>query len=138
MKKLLLLSLSLLLFMSCSTDNDEYNYYFEILPVESVDIPEEFVMGETYPITVTYNKPSSCYVYRNLYYAKENNQRTVAPIMTVYDNNNCETLEEYSEDAIFNFIVTGNGSYVFKFWQGEDEEGEDIYLTIEVPVVEQN
>ncbi|MBD0831347.1 hypothetical protein [Aestuariibaculum sediminum] len=137
MKKLLLLSLSLLLFISCDTDNDEYNYYFEILPVESVDIPEEFVLGETYPITVSYNKPTSCYVFRNLYYAKDNNERTVAPIMTVYENNNCETLEDFTEDATFNFIVTSNGSYIFKFWQGEDENGDDIYLTYEVPVVEE-
>ncbi|WMI66582.1 hypothetical protein RBH94_05325 [Aestuariibaculum sp. YM273] len=136
MKKLLLFSLSLLLFVSCNTDDDYDNYYFEILPVKSVDIPEEFVMGETYPITVSYEKPSSCYVYRNLYYAKDNNQRTVAPIMTVYDNNNCQPLVEFEEDVTFNFIVTSNGSYVFKFWQGEDENGEDLYLTIEVPVVE--
>lgn len=138
MKKLLLLSLSLLLFISCDTDDDYDNFYFEILPVKSVDIPEEFVMGEVYPITVTYEKPSNCYVYRNLYYAKENNQRTVAPIMTVYESNNCQPLVEFEEDVTFNFIVTSNGSYVFKFWQGEDENGEDLYLTIEVPVVQEN
>ena len=28
------------------------------------------------------------------------------------------------------------GSYIFKFWQGTDDNGEDLYLTVEVPVVE--
>jgi hypothetical protein len=59
----------------------------------------------------------------------------VAPITLVYENDNCETLDNVTEDATFNFIVTSNGSYIFKFWQGEDENGEDQYLTIEVPVV---
>lgn len=137
MKKLIALSLALVLLVSCSLDdNDNDNYSFEILPVESVDIPTEFTLGETYPITVTYLKPSTCHVFREFYYSKNLNERTVAPITLVYGNDNCETLENVTEDATFNFIVTGNGSYIFKFWQGEDENGEDQYLIIEVPVTE--
>lgn len=136
MKKLIALSLALILAMSCSIDNDNStNYSFEVLPVVSVDIPSEFTLGETYPITVTYLKPSSCHVFREFYYSKNLNERTVAPIMLVYENDNCEILENVEEDATFNFIVTSNGSYIFKFWQGEDANGDDQYLTIEVPVV---
>jgi hypothetical protein len=39
-------------------------------------------------------------------------------------------------DATFNFIVTSNGTYIFKFWQGEDDNGNDLYYIVEVPVVE--
>jgi hypothetical protein len=28
--------------------------------------------------------------------------------------------------------------YIFRFWQGEDDNGDPIYLTIEVPVVTQS
>lgn len=137
MKKLIALSLALVLLVSCSIDNENgSNYSFEILPVESVDIPSEFTLGETYPITVTYLKPSSCHLFKEFYYSKNLNERTVAPITIVYEDNNCETLDTTTEDATFNFIVTGNGSYIFKFWQGEDANGEDQYLTIEVPVVD--
>ena len=137
MKKLLALSLALILCISCSLDDDNYtNYSFEILPVESVDIPSEFTLGETYPITVTYSRPTSCHYFREFYYAKNLNERTVAPINIVYENDNCETLENVLEEATFNFIVTGNGSYIFKFWQGEDANGDDQYLIIEVPVTE--
>ena len=136
MKKLLALSLALILCGSCSIDNDNNsNYSFEILPVESVDMPDEFVLGETYPITVTYFKPSSCHAFKEFYYVKNLNERTVAPIVYVFENNNCETLENVLEEATFNFIVTSNGSYIFKFWQGEDTNGNDQYLTIEVPVI---
>lgn len=135
MKKLLVICLTLIL-ASCSVDDGAIDYSFEILPVESVDIPDEFILGETYPITVSYFKPSSCHTFREFYYLKNNNERTVAPINYVLENNDCETLENELIENTFNFIVTSNGSYIFKFWQGEDADGENQYLTIEVPVVE--
>lgn len=135
MKKLITLCLTLTLFVSCSLDNDTPNYRFEIIEVQSVDIPEEFTLGETYPITVTYLRPSTCHVFKEFYYSKNLNERTVAPVTLVYDDNNCKTLENTTAEATFNFMVTGNGSYIFKFWQGEDEDGEDQYLIIEVPVI---
>lgn len=137
MKKLLVLCLTLVLLASCSVEDDGTNFSFEVLPVESVDIPDEFELGEIYPITVSYLRPSSCHAFKEFYYLKENNERTVAPITYVFDNNDCETLENDNlVEATFNFQVTSNGSYIFKFWQGEDDDGESQYLTIEVPVVE--
>ncbi|MDN3665045.1 hypothetical protein ACFFU1_02305 [Algibacter miyuki] len=137
MKKLLLICLTLIL-ASCSIDDDGTNYSFEILPVESVVIPDEFTLGETYPITVSYYQPSTCHTFREFYYRKNNNIRTVAPINYVFERDDCETQDDVLVENTFNFVVTGNGSYIFKFWTGEDAEGEDEYITIEVPVVEAN
>lgn len=134
MKRMLVLCLILLL-ASCSVNDDGTNYSFEVLPVESVDIPDAFELGETYPITISYLRPSTCHSFKEFYYLKENNERTVAPINYVFENNNCDNLEDVLTEATFNFNVTSNGSYIFKFWQGEDANGEDQYLTIEVPVL---
>lgn len=136
MKKLILLSLFLILFASCSLDDKTLDYNLEILPIESVDIPESFTLGETYPITVSYLKPSTCNLFKEFYYLKNNNERTVAVINYEYINNNCTDLEDELVEATFNFVVTGNGSYIFKFWQGVDENDIDQYLTIEVPVID--
>ena len=136
MKRLLVFCLTLILFASCSDDEDSTSFSFEVLPIESVDIPDEFELGETYPITVSYLRPSTCHGFKEFYYLKENNQRTVAPITYVFDNNDCQSLEDKLVEATFNFIVTSNGSYIFKFWQGEDTDGETQYLTIEVPVID--
>lgn len=135
MKRLVVFCLTLMLFASCSVDDDSTSFSFKVLPVESVDIPDEFELGETYPITVSYLRPSTCHGFKEFYYLKENNERTVAPITYVFDNNDCETLEDNLVEATFNFIVTSNGSYIFKFWQGEDTDGETQYLIIEVPVI---
>ena len=134
MKKLVALSLALFLFVSCSIDDDSPNFSFEILPIESVDIPDEFTLGEVYPITVSYFKPSTCHSFKEFYYLKENNERTVAAINYVFEDKTCEALIDELVEVTFNFIVTSNGSYIFKFWQGEDINGEDQYLIIEVPV----
>lgn len=136
MKKLFVLSLMIVLFGSCSAEDDYTNFDFEILPVASVDIPSEFELGEVYPITVTYLKPTSCNTFKELYYKKDTNERTVAVIDYVFERDDCETLEDESVETTFNFVVNSNGSYIFKFWQGEDDEGEDQYLIIEVPVIE--
>lgn len=136
MKKNLILSFILLSLGSCTLDNDVDDFQLEILPIESVDIPESFTMGQTYPITVSYYVPTTCHLFKEFYYDRKNNVRTVAVIDYKYLNKNCQELENRLVEATFNFQVTSNGSYVFKFWQGEDENGENQYLTIEVPVIE--
>ena len=135
MKKILILSFILILISSCSVDDDRDNFNLEILPIESIDIPDSFTIGETYPITVSYLRPSSCHLFREFYYDKENNIRTVAVIDYKFLRSDCEDLEEELVEATFNFHVTSNGSYIFKFWQGEDDNGDNQYLTIEVPVI---
>lgn len=139
MKRLIILSLTLILFASCSIKDDginynDANYSLDILPIESVDMPDAFTLGETYPITVSYLKPSTCYSFKEFYYLKNNNERTVAVINYVTNNNSCTDLQDELVEATFNFVVTSNGSYIFKFWQGTDENDVDQYLTIEVPV----
>lgn len=136
MKKLLVLCLALVFCASCSVEDDGTSFSFEVLPVESVDIPDEFMLGEIYTITVSYLRPSTCHAFKEFYYLKENNERTVAPITYVFDQSNCENLEDELVESTFNFKVTSNGSYIFKFWQGEDTDGESQYLIMEVPVVE--
>lgn len=137
MKRLFLLCVLALSFTSCSIDRDDSSdFYYEILPIESVDIPDEFTLGETYAIHLKYLRPSTCYAFNDFYYTSEANQRTVAIINTVYPNAACETLDNEMVDVSFNFIVNNTGTYVFRFWQGEDANGNDTYYIVEVPVVE--
>ena len=121
---------------SCDVDDDYVDYNFEFIPIENVVIPESFNLGDTYQISMTYFKPTSCYAFHDFYYASEGNERTVAVINVVFESSNCVALEDEPVEVFFNFIAKYNQTYVFKFWQGEDENGEDIFLTYEVPVVE--
>ena len=133
MKKLVLLLSLLFAFNSCSTDDGD-NFRFELLPVESVEIPNEFTLGETYEITIRYYRPSTCHAFNSFYYEKNLNTRTIAVESIVFEQDGCEALESVLVEKKLNFHVTNNGSYIFKFWQGTNEAGEDIFLDYEIPV----
>ncbi|WP_344727173.1 hypothetical protein [Corallibacter vietnamensis] len=136
MKRLLILLFTLATLFSCSVGDDSPNTYMEILPVESASLPDEFERGEVYEISLTYLRVSNCHTFSDIYYTKEANKRTVAIVSTVFVNNeNCISNNDELETS-FNFEVTNSDSYIFKFWQGEDEYGEDQYLIVEVPVVD--
>jgi hypothetical protein len=135
MKKIISLIVLFFLFNSCTTDNGP-SYSLEFLPIGSVDIPTEFTLGETYPITVYYNRPTTCHYFNSLYYDKNLNTRTIAVESVVEYRDNCQDLSaaDAMDSYTFNFYVTSNGSYKFKFYQGKDDSGNDVFLEYEVPV----
>ncbi len=124
----------LILFTSCSIDDDIPQVITEVMPIESVDVPEHFIFGQTHEISVTYSRPSSCYQFYDFIYAIDGNTRTVAVVNTLYANENC-TQEPESATASFELTVTRTETYVFKFFQGQNEDGVDQYHLVEVPVV---
>jgi poly-beta-hydroxyalkanoate depolymerase len=121
---------------SCSVDDNRIEFYTEFVPIESVDIPTEFVLGQVYTIYLTYLRPSGCHVFNDFYYVSDSNQRTVAIINTVYPNTDCQTFDNEQVEVSFNFIANNLETYIFRFWQGEDENGNDTYYIVEVPVVD--
>jgi hypothetical protein len=136
MKKIISLFALLFLFNSCIPE-DGISYDLKLMPIASVDIPTEFTLGQTYPITVRYTKPTNCYIFNQLYYEKDLNIRTIAVECAVERRNDCLELTGTNAEAehTFNFYVTSNGSYIFKFYQGKNANGENIFLEYEVPVV---
>ena len=135
MKKILFILLLFVMF-SCSSDDDNLETRFELIAVESAEVPEEFILGNSYRIDMTYFRKTTCHAYNSIYFRTEGNERTVAVINTVFESNgNCEDLNTELE-AFFHIDVLQPGSYVFKFWKGTDESGEDIYDIVEVPVLE--
>ena len=139
MKKLVLIGL-LLVVWSCTTDEpiiDEF--YFEILPIRTViDMPESVNFNDVYTIHYTYSLPTTCHSFNDLYYLTEGEVRTVAVISRVFNETGniiCETLPEEEIQGSFTFNVLNNaGTYIFKFWQGVNENGVDQYLIYEVPI----
>lgn len=137
MKKFLLFGFLVCFMLSCSPgDDNSLNFYYETLPVESVDIPAEFQFGNTHEITLTYLRPTGCHVFNDFYYLSELNQRTIAIITTVFPDQNCETFEYEEVEATLNFGVNNTEPYVFRFWQGLDDNGIDTYYVVEIPVVD--
>jgi hypothetical protein len=116
-------------------DDNSIDFEYQVMPIESVDMANSFVKGSTYVISMTYTAPTGCYEFYNFSYQVEGHERTIAVVNTVYNDPTCEPEPEQVE-VNMDFMVTGDDVYVFKFFQGIDEEGQDLYYVVEVPVVE--
>lgn len=136
MKKIASFFALLFILNSCSPDSGP-SYSFELVKIDSVEIPTEFVLGQTYPIKVHYTLPTSCHYFNTMYYDKNLNVRTIAVESAVEDRSNCQDTPNQTGEYTFNFQVTSNGgSYIFKFYQGKDQNGQDMFLQYEIPVAE--
>jgi hypothetical protein len=139
MKKFILFALTFI-FWSCGVDDSSKDdFHFEILPIETVSLPEFLQGNDTNRVIYTFKVPSNCHSFSDLYYLENINERTIAVVALVTDNTetglDCENLDETIEERGFDFFAApGFDSYIFKFWQGEDENGNDLYYTVEVPV----
>ncbi|WP_299258810.1 hypothetical protein [uncultured Aquimarina sp.] len=133
--------IALIIFSSCLTgclnDDNGIIFSYERVPIEEVDIADQFTRGETYDITVSYFRPSDCHSFSGFDYDRLSNERTVSVVNVVVNDRVCDDLEETDLiDASINFFVGSEDSYVFRFWQGRNDQGENQFLIIEVPVVE--
>lgn len=137
MKRFLVLGCALVLFgvTSCSLDDDGPNFHFTSLEITGADLPEFFELNQTYRIDITYLRPDNCTTYEGLDIAKgDTTLRSVVAIGAVRtDLDDC--LEEVTEgQAFFNFSVIYDEPYVFRFYQGDDADGEPLYFETTVPV----
>jgi hypothetical protein len=142
MKKIFYLLSLLFLFSSCLPDNDDYpNYHLELVPIENVILPESFVTGQTYNITVQYLKKSSCHYPDGIYYESDLNTRIIAVQNIVHDKSDCSNNipeDQIIQEMTFDFKVLqqSGSSYVFKFYKGMDEDNNRNFLLVEVPVLD--
>lgn len=140
MKKLvliLMLAISLFTFSSCDLEDDRPSYHFEFMAIDSVAIPENFVKGNTYTIKAFYKKPTTCHFEQGFYYESDLNTRTFALQARVLDQDGCAPIADAPLlEVKFNFLVVNNGPYLFKFYTGQNEDGENTFIEYEIPVVQ--
>ena len=136
MKGIFFVIFSFIIFVSCSND-DGPTYHYELLAIEDVILPENFEYGKIYEVSLKYIQPDDCYISSDVLYEYDNDIRNVAVISTVLDDKNCFP-SEFEDNISFKVQALQEEIYIFKFWQGEDDNGEPIYLVKEVPVVTSN
>ena len=127
----------LVLISACSAD-DSQNYHYDVLPFESVTMPSTFTLGERYTIDFTYKRPTTCHSHNGVLLNSEGATRTFVVSNYVANMSNCTPVPD--QDAIvaktFEFVVLHQQTYTFKFWKGKNDQGVDVYETIEVPVTD--
>lgn len=133
MKKLVLFFLVAIAFSSCSLDGEPQSELVT-LPIESVVMPDAYFMNEISEITVKYRRPSACHMFNGFYYDINENTRTVAISTIKLSQDNCQD-ESTLFEVPLSFKPTTEGHYIFKFWNGTDINGTDVFLTYEIDVL---
>ncbi|WP_124979108.1 hypothetical protein [Nonlabens xiamenensis] len=119
---------------SCSLDNgDTVNINFEVVPVESVEMPATFTFGQTYDIPVTFNR-NECQAFEGFTVESELNQRSIGVVVATPEADCGPT--DINETRDLRFLVASNGSYVFRFFSGFNQDQEPEYLEYTVIVEE--
>lgn len=137
MKKILLLLLIPFLYISCSKESETEDVTLELLPVSEVEMPNNFRANSENIIKVKFVRPTDCYAFNKFYYEATSTESTIAVESTVfhYNNGGCPPLQS-------NNVATQNlkfrpetvGEYTLKFWQGKDDNGDDLFLTYDIIV----
>lgn len=133
-KRIFFVIFALVFSMSCS-DDDSSGYHYELLPVSDAVVPEEFQYGEIYTLAVKYIVPDNCYFNSDILYEYDGTARNIAVLSLVLEYDDCDPLDVEDELAI-RVHALQTSPYVFRFWQGEDANGEPVYLIKEVPVIQ--
>jgi hypothetical protein len=124
-----------ILLASCSADDgpvaDPLEY--EKVAILSTNLPAELTEGQKINLRLTYERPTSCHRLSSIEY-EELKGALYFTIVTSYPKaEDCEN-EDLTGSTSFEFTPEPVDFYIFKFWQGENEQGEDMYLTVQVPV----
>lgn len=139
MKKIFALFLIVFL-TSCSLGDEDTNFAFVRLGVESAEVPESVTVNTPLQISLTFLRPSTCHFVEGFEPLGEdlaNNTFTFALVASFIEQSTCQDLVAEESQALFDFIPSTTGLLTFRFWQGVDENGEDEFLTLEL-LVEEN
>ncbi|MFD0795919.1 hypothetical protein ACFQZJ_00490 [Maribacter chungangensis] len=135
-KLMLLLFCTGVLLGGCSLDDDDVqNFHFATLRINSATLPDAFELNETYEVSVDYTLPNNCAFFEGFEVTQEDTTvRNVVAIGSVRTDQVGCSEESIEGQASFNFTVIHNQPYTFRFYQGENSEGEHEFLEVDVPV----
>ncbi len=120
---------------SCNLESDAATFHFVNLQVVEAELPESFQLYETYEVNVTYLRPNGCTFFEGFDISKaESTERYVVVIGSEFDNTSCTQVAEQVVDS-FSFTCYYEGTYTFRFWTGEDENGNAEFIEYDVPVI---
>lgn len=131
-KKLIIVALFVVTCTSCNLDDDGTDASLETLPIKEAEVPTEFIFGRTYTLNVTYDLPDGCHSFYDMYYEYKGDARIVAVNALVSGNQCTEALIQETKNFVVQ--VEQREDYIFKFWKGKDNNGNDIFEEIIVPV----
>lgn len=120
--------------LSCENDDNGINVEFQKLQIVEAELPESFDFGNTYEIQVTFVRPDGCTYFQGFdVYPTDTTVREVVAVGARYADQAC-TQEIVEVTDRFLFKVIHDQTYTFRFYTGDDAEGNPEFIETQVPV----
>lgn len=135
MKKLILVLGLLGMVTACSlNDDDGIRQQVVVIPIDSVQVPDTLIFGKTEKLSISYTKPNSCYSFYRFQTEGRDSIFGIGVVNTVTNAVACDSTSKAEKKDLEFKVLTEGAAYTFKFFQGNDANGEAKYLTKRIPV----
>lgn len=119
--------------VSCLDDEPVMNVTYQYRPVDSIQIDSIFPAGRVTEIKTFFTTTNGCQQFFDYEYTGLGNERTVSIITSEVQGSGCKNITE-PESFILKFNPESAGIYTFRFWNGQDANGQDIFIIKEVRI----
>lgn len=121
-------SILALAFASCSAEDNNVIKDVEALKIDSVSILNEtMTIGSSQAITTFSQYQENCEGFYGYDYQANEKERVVKSFK--FKNESPCGTRTLTGSSTINFAPRETGQYNFKFWQGKDSAGNDIWIT---------
>lgn len=134
-KWIVALMLAGLFVTSCLDDEPTLNVDYVYAPIDSIMIGEIHPAREVTEIRTYFTRNSECEAFFDYDYQIVGNERTVSIIVSDLQNENCLDISE-ADSQTLQFRPESAGDYTFRFWAGNDENDEPIFIVQEITIPE--
>ena len=125
------------LLLSCDLHDEGEKYELVALPIAEVQLPESFILNESYLFDISFTRPNACTGFRGFEVVVEETEthtvRHVVAIGAQFQETFCPQATETLQTQM-QFVCMYSSPYLFRFYTGDDSDGNPQYLEIEVPV----
>jgi len=132
-KWILVLMITGLFVTSCLDDEPTLNVAYEYASIDSIMVGEIRPAREVTEITTYFTRYSECETFFDYDYQISGNERTVSIVISDLQVEDCLNITEASSH-ILQFRPETGGTYTFRFWAGNDENDEPIFIVQEIEI----
>ncbi|MDB2385325.1 hypothetical protein N9V96_02515 [Polaribacter sp.] len=135
MKKTIFLLLTIASVLACTDNNDYNNFTYSDLPIDSYTVPDSLTLNEQDTIAVTYTLPNTCYSFSRIFLEEQQQDTSIIVAVRAFVDLDDECTEQLiTEEYKFLVTATQQEDYLFKFFKGQTDDGENIFEEVTIPV----
>lgn len=118
---------------SCLDDEPVMNVTYNYRPIDSVQIDSIYPARQVTEIKTFFTTTNGCQQFFDYDYNALGNERTVSVITSEIEELGCTDITE-TEFYTLHFKPETSGTYTFRFWNGKDAEGQDMFIIREIEI----